>query len=68
MLDFGRRKEVIEIKLTSGPSPEDLNRLSKISEMIQGTRQLLLCRVAQSVTTGNRWVTRLEDYLTACSP
>ena len=68
VLDFGRRREVIEIKLTSGPSPEDLSRLGKVAELIKGTRQVLLCRVAQSVTTGDRWVTNLKDYLAACSP
>lgn len=67
VLDFGRRREVIEIKLTSGPSPEDLARLGKVTELIKGTRQVLLCRVAKSVTTGERWVTGLEDYLSACS-
>lgn len=67
VLDFGRRREVIEIKLTSGPSPEDLARLGKVTELIKGTRQVLLCRVAKSVTTGERWVTGLEDYLAACS-
>ncbi len=35
--------------------------------VIKSTRQVLLCRVGQSVTTGDRWVTSLEDYLAACS-
>jgi len=68
VLDFGRRREVIEIKLTSGPSLEDLARLGKVTELIHGTRQVLLCRVAKSVTTGERWITSLEDYLAACTP
>ncbi len=66
VLDFGRQREVIEIKLTSGPTPEDLARLGKVAEMVKATRQVLLCRVGKSVTTGARWVTRLEDYLAAC--
>ncbi len=68
ILDFGRVREVIEIKLTSGPSPEDLTRLGKVSELVKGTRQVLLCRVAKSVTQGDRWVTGLANYLAACSP
>jgi len=68
ILDFGRVREVIEIKLTSGPSPENLSRLGKVSELVKGTRQVLLCRVAKSVTQGDRWVTGLDDYLAACSP
>ncbi len=66
VLDFGRQREVIEIKLTSGPTPEDLARLGKVAEMVKATRQVLLCRVGKSVTTGARWVAALEDYLAAC--
>jgi predicted AAA+ superfamily ATPase len=68
VLDFGREREVIEIKLTSGPSPEDLAGLGKVADMLQATRQVLLCRVAKSVTGGERWVAGLGDYLKACSP
>ena len=63
----GREREVIEIKLTSGPTTDDLARLGKVAEMVKATRQVLLCRVRKSVTKGVKWVTRLEDYLAACS-
>lgn len=65
VLDFGREREVIEIKLTSGPTTEDLARLGHVAEMVKASRQVLLCRVKNSVTTGNRWVTTLPDYLSA---
>jgi hypothetical protein len=65
VLDYGREREVIEIKLTSGPTPEDLARLGQVTAMVKGTRQVLVCRVSESLTEGNRWVTRLEDYLGA---
>ncbi|MDH7502755.1 MAG: ATP-binding protein [Verrucomicrobiota bacterium] len=65
VLDQGREREVIEIKLTSGPAPEDLARLGKVSEMLEATRQVLVCRVAESLTHGKRWVARLEDYVFA---
>ena len=68
ILDHGREREVIEIKLTSGPTPEDLERLGKVSGLVGGTRHVLLCRVAESLTHGERWVTRLEDYLGATAP
>lgn len=68
VLDFGRVREVIEIKLTSGPSPEDLARLDQVAGLVEGTRQVLLCRVAKSVTRGDRWVTGLKEYLAACAP
>lgn len=67
ILDFGRSREVIEIKLTSGPSPEDLARLGQVAAMVKGTRQVLICRVAKSVTRGDRWVCGLAEYLKACS-
>lgn len=63
VLETGREREVIEIKLTSGPGPEDLSRLGKVAGMIKATRQVLLCRVHDSITTGNRWVANLPDYL-----
>lgn len=66
ILDSGRQREVIEIKLTSGPTPEDLARLGQVAEMVKATRQVLLCRVRTAVVSGARWVTALEDYLEAC--
>jgi predicted AAA+ superfamily ATPase len=68
ILDLGRKREVVEIKLTSGPTPEDLARLGKVAELVNATQQVLLCRVKESVTKGDRWVTGLEDYLAADTP
>jgi hypothetical protein len=67
VLDFGRQREAIEIKLTSGPTPEDLERLGEVAVMVKATQQVLLCRVDESVTTGSRWVCGLQDYLAACA-
>lgn len=65
VLESGREREVIEIKLTSAPTPEDLARLDKVAGMIKATRSVLLCRVRESVTKGQRWVANLRDYLAA---
>lgn len=65
VIESGRAREVIEIRLTSGPTPEDLARLAQVADLIQATRQVLLCRVGESSTTGRRWVTNLSDYLRA---
>ena len=65
VLDHGREREVIEIKLTSGPTPEDLSRLGQVAGMVKGTRPVMICRVSESITQGDRWITRLEDYLAA---
>ena len=65
VIESGRAREVIEIKLTSGPTPEDLARLAQVGDLIQATQLVLLCRVRKSVTTGRHWVTNLPDYLRA---
>lgn len=65
VLECGEDREVIEIKVTSSPAPEDLARLGRVAELVGATRQTLLCRVANSVTEGPRWVTNLKDYLKA---
>lgn len=65
VIESGRGREVIEIKLTSGPAPEDLARLAQIGEMIEASQLVLLCRVRDSVTSGRQWVANLPDYLRA---
>jgi predicted AAA+ superfamily ATPase len=54
VLEGGHTREMIEIKLTSAPAPEDLARLAKVGEMIQATQVVLLCRVRKSITTGRQ--------------
>jgi len=54
-------REVIEVKLTSGPTPEDLARLAQVGDLIKASQLVLLCRVRKSVTTGRQWVTNLAD-------
>ena len=65
VLESGRVREVIEIKLTSGPAPEDLAQLAQVGDLINATQLVLVCRVRKSLTTGRQWVTNLADYLRA---
>ena len=65
VLEKGREREVMEIKLTSGPAPQDLARLGAVAGLLKATRQSFVCRVRQPVLTADRWVTNLEDYLKA---
>jgi predicted AAA+ superfamily ATPase len=67
VLDHSREREVIEIKLTSGPTPEDMARLVKVADLLKATRRVLVCRVAESVTKGSQWVAGLKEYLASCS-
>lgn len=62
VIESGRAHEVVEIKLTSGPTPEDLARLAQVGDLIQAPQRVLLCRVRKSVTTGRQWATNLGDY------
>ena len=63
MLENGRRREIIEIKLTSSPAPEDLARLGKIAAMIDATHSTLICRIRKSIFAADRVVANLPDYL-----
>jgi predicted AAA+ superfamily ATPase len=63
VLESGRHREAIEIKLTSGPAPEDLARLARVAALIGATRHTLICRVRQSVFAPGRIVANLPDYL-----
>ena len=65
VLESGRAREVIEIKLTSEPAPEDLARLTKTGDLIKANQLVLLCLVRKSVTTGRQVVTNLPDCLRA---
>jgi uncharacterized protein len=65
VVEKGREREAIEIKLTSGPTPEDLARLGQVAGLIKATRHKRTCRVQDSITTGARWVTNLRAYLHA---
>jgi uncharacterized protein len=68
VLERGRQREVIEVKLTSGPNPEDVSRLGRVAEMVEADRQTLICRVRESVVGDHCTVTNLEDYLAAQGP
>ncbi len=49
VLDWGKERWAIEIKLTSNPSTEMIDRLNKTADMIGAERRFLICRVAQSI-------------------
>ena len=49
VLDWGSERWAIEIKLTSNPSPEMVDRLNKTADMIDADRRVLVCRVARKI-------------------
>ena len=46
VLDFGTERWAIEVKLTTSPSPSDVDRLNRTADMIQATRRVLVTRTA----------------------
>ena len=52
ILDFGKEQWAIEIKLTSSPAVSDLQKLSKIADMIGASRRILISRTLQNVDNG----------------
>jgi uncharacterized protein len=65
VLDVEGKRELIEIKLTSHPSPQDLTKLRKIQSIIGADRLTLLTRCKDVVTKGSTWMTDLQGYLSA---
>ena len=63
LLESGRQREVIEIKLTTAPAPEDFARLERVAALTKATRQVLISRTRQPLVSGNRWSVDLRSYL-----
>lgn len=49
VLDFGRERWAIEVKLTASPSPGDMDRLNKGADLIKASRRFLVSKTARSV-------------------
>jgi hypothetical protein len=49
VLDWGTRRWAVEIKLTSNPSPDMIDRLNKTADMIDADRRILICRIARKI-------------------
>jgi len=54
VLDFGRTRCAIEVKLTSSPSLGDMERLDKAADMIGADRRILVSQVRQATPGGER--------------
>lgn len=63
LLQSGKQREVVEIKLTTAPAPEDFVRLEKVAALVKATRQVLISRTRQPVATGSRWSVDLATYV-----
>ena len=63
VLDWGTERWAVEIKLTSNPSPDMIDRLNKTADMIGATRRVLICRTAQPIDTAALLVADLPAWL-----
>lgn len=53
VLDWNTECWAIEIKLTSNPSTDMINRLHKTADMINAGKRIFVCRIARRIETDN---------------
>lgn len=63
VLDFGKERWAVEIKLTSSPGPEDMARLDKTADMIEASRRFLVSQTRQASGDGRRVSCGLPHFL-----
>ncbi len=63
VLDWGREKWAIEIKLTSNPNQKMTDRLVKAADMIQADHRILVCRINDPIESQSVKITNLESWL-----
>jgi hypothetical protein len=63
VLDLGRERWAIEVKLTSSPAPEDFERLEKAAAWIGATRRVILSRTSRTIEGSGRLSTNLRGLL-----
>ena len=63
VLDFGGKLWAIEVKLTSSPSPGDMERLKRTAALIGAHKRILISRVEQSFVSGGEISCNLEWFL-----
>lgn len=63
ILDWGNERWAIEIKLTSNPAKQEVERLHKVADMVNASRRILICRNASPFGNDQLTVTNLEAWL-----
>jgi len=63
VLDWGSDRWAIEIKLTSNPSSSMLDRLNRTADLVEASRRILVCRIAQRIETDTLLVASLPVWL-----
>jgi len=63
VLDFGRERWAVEVKLTSNPSTGDLRRLEKAAELIGAKRRFLVSQTTETIDAGTTVSCDLTGFL-----
>jgi uncharacterized protein len=63
VLDFGAHVWAVEIKLSSRPSEQDMQRLDKAADLIDADKRVLVSRTAEAITNGRRVSCNLPWFL-----
>jgi predicted AAA+ superfamily ATPase len=63
VLDFGRTRWAIEVKLTSAPGPDDMARLGKVADLIGASRCFLVSRTPRASGDKRRTSCNLPTFL-----
>jgi predicted AAA+ superfamily ATPase len=63
VLDFGKMRWAVEVKLSASPGPGDLSRLVAAADLIQAERRVLVSRTKEPMASGNLISTDLPGFL-----
>jgi hypothetical protein len=54
LLDFGRERWAVEVKLTSEPDPEDLERLDRVADLVRARKRFLVSQTPRPAFSERR--------------
>ena len=63
LLDWAGERWAIEIKLTSDPTRTMIKRLQKASELLDASKQILICQTAEEIRSDSLLITNLPSFL-----
>ncbi|MGH9256472.1 MAG: ATP-binding protein [Vicinamibacterales bacterium] len=63
VLEFGQERWAIEVKLTSSPSPADMDRLNRSADLIDATRRFLVTQTRKPTGDGYRASCNLPAFV-----
>lgn len=63
LLDWAGERWAIEIKLTSDPTRTMIKRLQKASELLDASKQILICQTAEEIRSDSLLIANLPSFL-----